>query len=375
MKIKLLIINSSYILQKLILKLISKLLFRKINANNIGKILIFRTGSLGDNLCTLPAINSIRERYQQQKIHILYHSGKTPTLSIINIIDNNIIDKFIDYKNISTKSLIKLLKKEKYSVFVELPQVHATLWSKIRNIFFAKLIGAKYIAKQVIFATHIFPQTQSKYRQFTNVRDVFFDIAKSIGAESRKNVFPLQKTDIDKKIVTNIISDYNLINKNRNIAIVVGAKRSQNMWGIDNFNNVITHFSRKNHNLILIGGNKESLMVKELLSIPNVFDFTGKLTPIQSGLLMQNCILTITNDTGPMHLSYAFGTYTITIFSSRDYPDLWFPPQNLSYVFRNNSIHCHTCFSETCKNNICMKEITPEDVINKAEKVINSNNF
>lgn len=41
---------------------------KKIEAN---KILIFRTGSLGDSVCALPAINSIRRNYPDAKIDIL----------------------------------------------------------------------------------------------------------------------------------------------------------------------------------------------------------------------------------------------------------------------------------------------------------------
>jgi heptosyltransferase-3 len=37
---------------------------------------------------------------------------------------------------------------------------------------------------------------------------------------------------------------------------------------------------------------------------------------------------TISNDTGPMHLSYAVGTPVIALFSSRDFPGIWYPPQD-----------------------------------------------
>jgi heptosyltransferase-2 len=81
---------------------------------------------------------------------------------------------------------------------------------------------------------------------------------------------------------------------------------------------------------------------------------------------MGRCKVVVSNDTGPMHLAYAAGTPVVALFSSRDYPEHWFPPENSgNTTLRLYDVHCSICLSDTCTNNICMKRITPDEVIQK----------
>ncbi len=98
-----------------------------------------------------------------------------------------------------------------------------------------------------------------------------------------------------------------------------------------------------------------------LNKVEGVVSFAGKLTPIQSSVLLSRCFLAISNDTGPMHLSYAVGTPVLGIFSSRDFQQKWFPPKG-NIALRNNLVPCSLCFSEVCADNICMKGISLDAV-------------
>jgi ADP-heptose:LPS heptosyltransferase len=85
------------------------------------------------------------------------------------------------------------------------------------------------------------------------------------------------------------------------------------------------------------------------------------LSPAQSAVLLSKCVIAISNDTGPMHLSYVVKTPVIGIFSSRDFQQKWFPPEG-NMALRNYNVHCSLCFSESCSNNICMQGIPLEEV-------------
>ena len=62
-------------------------------------------------------------------------------------------------------------------------------------------------------------------------------------------------------------------------------------------------------------------------------------------------------------------TPVVAIFSSRDCSVKWYPPNKSSKVFKAESISCSHCFSETCIDNICMKSIKPEHIINYLKEV------
>lgn len=364
------IIKINYFFKNLIIRFLQYILFKKFDNQNIKRILIFRNGSLGDNICAMPSIASIRKKFPKSRIDILYNTGGFKHISIKNLIDNSLINNFINYEKFDFKEVIKITKKIKYELFIELPQTHSKFTSLIRNIVFAKIIGAKYGFGWEITVTKLFSKIQAESGIIKNVRDNFAEILTKNNIPVDKENYPFEIKKEDIELINNILVRYNLGNINKNIAVISGAKRKQNRWNIEYFREVINFFTKKGFNIILIGGKNDKKRSEIFNKIKGVYDFSGKLNPVQSGLLIKNCKITISNDTGPMHLSYAFGTFTVAIFSSRDYPNLWYPPKSKSIVLRNNNIFCNTCFSETCENNICMENIKPAAVINAVMKII-----
>jgi heptosyltransferase-3 len=153
------------------------------------------------------------------------------------------------------------------------------------------------------------------------------------------------------------------------IAVVVGAKRPQNRWPIGYFKQVVEHITNR-YQVVLAGSQEDNELVRPLMDIRQVINACGRLTPMESAALLSLCTLTISNDTGPMHLSYGVGTPTIALFSSRDLPGKWYPPLDRNVFFRTPDVPCQACFSETCNNNICMQAISPEQVIAEAENLL-----
>lgn len=338
----------------------------------MNKILIFRTGSIGDNVCALPAIYSIINNFSKAEVHILYHAGGNSLVSIEKLINPKPIARFINYSETSIKYLHNKLKKERYDLWIEIPQVHVPLLSQLRNMVFVRSLGIKRAFGWQITSNRVFPRAQEKSIQFQSVRNYFL---KSL-EEHQLVTYPdnyslLNISTIDKQLVKEKLTKQGVFNFDKLIAIVVGAKRPQNRWPIEYFNTLIEKLNNKGYIALIIGGKEDQSLVSKLNKNLRIINFTGKLTPVQSAAAFSYCRLTITNDTGPMHLSYAAGTFTIVMFSSRDYPELWYPPKHLGTVFRNDEVFCSACFSETCENNICMQGIQPSIVYQKAMDYLN----
>ena len=173
----------------------------------------------------------------------------------------------------------------------------------------------------------------------------------------------------DHEAVDNLYQQVAVTNK-PSIAVVVGAKRPQNRWPLQYFSEVIESFQNQ-YNILLVGGNDDLPLTNDLQKGASIFNFCGKLSPLQSGLLLKKCILVVSNDTGPMHLAYAVGTPLIAIFSSRDFPGKWFPPEApQNHVYRSYDVSCSLCLSETCSNNICMQRIKPSLIINRMKAML-----
>lgn len=376
--LKIKIVRVHYNFLNSLLSLIQKILFRKIQDNKkseIKKILIFRNGSFGDTICALPAINSIKKNFPDAKIDIMTNSGGKTLVSIENILDSSLMHEFINYLGTSKKILMKKIKEKKYDLFIELPQDQATFVSQIRNMIIVRFIfKIQYAFGWEIGATRLFKKEQEKYFTFKDERKRLLNILEKNSLTSYKQKFPLNISEKDIQVVTDLIKKHNLSDKSNNLALVVGAKRHSNRWPIEYFRELALYFSTKGFNIIIIGGEEDQVLAQHLLSIANTYDFTGKLTPMQSAVMLQSCRQTVSNDTGPMHLSYAVETPVVAIFSARDYPNKWFPPEE-NIVLRDDDIECSVCFTETCLDNQCMKSISVETVIKSMEDLLRVDSY
>jgi len=280
---------------------------------------------------------------------------------------------FINYQDMNKKILVKKIKNNHYDLFIELPQDQARYFSQLRNIFVVKFIfKIQHAFGWEIGATKLFKTEQEKYFTFKDERKRLLNIIEKNNLKSSYQEFSLNITKQDNNIVLEFINEYNLLDKNKNIAFIVGSKRLSNRWPIEYFKKVALYFSTKGFNIIIIGGNEDKFLAEQLSDISNIYDFTGMLTPMQSGVMLKYCIQTLSNDTGPMHLSYAVDTSVVAIFSARDYPNKWFPPKG-NIVLRDNNIECSVCFTETCTDNRCMKSISAEVVIESLENLLQQN--
>jgi lipopolysaccharide heptosyltransferase II len=360
------IILCHYWVQNFILDAIKRILFDNQKILNSKNILIFRTGSMGDSICALPTIYSIRKNFPLAKIDILTNASTNNLVSIGNLIDRSLVNEIISYTKDRANHLIRRLRKGNYDLFIQLPHNWASLRRQTRDIFFAKAIGANSAFGWQIAATRFLAIWQERLIEFESERDRLMHILERNGLKNYGLKFPLGINDAHKSKVNQLIIEQGLTDKGKNIAMVVGAKRPQNRWPIENFAEVLKNLTCSGKNIFLVGG-KDDIELAKKIEGENVFNYCGILEPLETAELFKYCSLTISNDTGPMHLSYAVGTPVIAIFSGRDYPDKWFPPKDQkNIVIRNSTGTCKSCFNVPC-DNLCLKQIIPGDVLKKIE--------
>lgn len=370
------IVNLHYKLINLILALLFKLLFKSVNeVEVIKKILIFRTGSIGDNICAFPAISAVKENFPNSTIDILTNTGKKNLVAIDKLIDKNNFNSIINYEEISKKELFKTLKQNKYDLFIELTQVDSYPSRLIRNMLIIRLVGIKYAFKWRYAISYIFPKFQEKNIIFKNETSRLLANFKKEGLEIKKTNYPFAIDNNIELKITSFLQEKNIVNKNKNIGIAIGSKLERNKWSIENFIKLSEHFVNKGYNVLIFGGKDDYENAKKISKLQNIFNFCGKFSPLESLQTMKFCKLMISNDTGPLHMAYSVGTPVIGLYSSREYPGKWFPPEdNGNFAFRTKNVECSICWqkgvNKQCNNNICMQQIVPENVIEKAEEIL-----
>jgi ADP-heptose:LPS heptosyltransferase len=148
------------------------------------------------------------------------------------------------------------------------------------------------------------------------------------------------------------------------LAMVPGAKRPANTWPKENFEQLVAQFAPQLQVVLCGGENEKQLAASIKGDHDHVWNACGAFTPVQTAVFFGQCNLVITNDTGPLHLAYAAGTPSISIFSNRDYANRWFPPQDgINKIFRAADIDCAPCFLEECPyENKCLRAVEVKTV-------------
>jgi len=105
-----------------------------------------------------------------------------------------------------------------------------------------------------------------------------------------------------------------------------------------------------------------------------ILNLAGKTSLRELISLISECDVFVTNDSGPLHISYAVGTPMVAIFGSTD-PEVTGPPSSIignSNLVVTNKFSCSPCFERTCRNNDlrCMYAISSDDVYLGIKKVL-----
>lgn len=365
-------ISALYIaIQNAILQFLNRLIYSKKNSHP-NRILIFRTGSLGDSICATPALATIRKHFPGAQITLLTNAGSKNLVNPVNVISKNLYDDVIDYLDIRPFELYKILRKRKFDYIIQLPQVDASFFSLIRDLFFFRFIASEGWGWKVSRAL-LFKKVLERNVAYPSESERLINLAKENGIEPAENKFYLNISNDDKQKVEEYFLQ-NGIQGKKIIAVAVGANSVKNRWPINYFEEVIHHFHHK-YPILLTGGKDDIELVSRFNGMDQVYNTCGMFTPMQSALLIKKAAVALCNDTGPLHLSYAVGTPVVGLFASRDFYGKWFPPDNsINRTFRTPDIACSLCFFNACSNNICMQAIKPSDVISAVEELANITN-
>ena len=134
--------------------------------------------------------------------------------------------------------------------------------------------------------------------------------------------------------------------------IVDGLLLYTNLTGL-----IVVSFSR-----VMTGSEKEAPLAESIASqISGARSIAGRLPLRSFAALIEKLDLFITNDTGPMHLSFAMETPTVALFSPTD-PYLCGPYQCENAVAIKKRRACTPCLKKKCRLPFCMEQISPHEV-------------
>ncbi len=300
-------------------------------------VLIFRRGSIGDAVVSVPALNEIARRHPNAQRWILTNLPVMETAAALQTVLKN-------------STLVH--------GFISLPPGGgglASLWAVIRRIqalgpdrliYLSEPSGFSARIKEWLFfrlcGIHdmdgIYPA--GGFGTYRQVADGLWEaessrLLRAIGAESAIPDWTFPFLDSERAEAASHIAGWP--GRSRYILFSLGAKLPDKDWGDANWTRVLAALSQSapDLGLLAIGAADESARTRRVLAAWRgpTLDLCGRTPPRISALVGEGAVFYLGHDSGPMHLAALVGTPCIAVFSARAKPGVWFPRGQRNRIF------------------------------------------
>ena len=308
-KIKIFYVKFLVFYRLMFIKIIRHIIFKKHDYKKSTKILINRDGAFGDSIVAIPSISVIRQNFPSAQIDLLTFSDHGITFSDIELKDNLVNNILVKNKKNRFITLTNL-KKNKYDLFIQLPQ-NLGLYKSLRNMIVVRFfIGIKSAFGWDSGRIKSFIKTQKKYLTIPTETQRLLNNLKTEGLMG-KTSYPIEIKIPHEKTVIDLLK--------RKVAVfIIGGKLKIKKWPLKNWVN-LANLIGEDYEIIIIGGPSEIEEAKYIKSrTKNSYNFCNKFSISELFFVFKNSQIAISNDTGAMHLCDATGTIVIGLFSTKE---------------------------------------------------------
>lgn len=318
-----------------------------------NKILVIRLSSLGDILLTTPAIRALKQKYPAAQIDFVIKNQYKDALFYNPNISNLII-----YEKDKVEQLKYEVRSTKYDLVIDLQNNFRSrklingLKAKVRR--FKKPSIKKFLL--VWFKINLLKDLKTIPQRYADTAEVRID-------GERLELFLPQN------------SANQLENGIKYIGFCPGSKHFTKRWLPEYFIRLGNELVKCEFKIVLFGGKSDRELCNEISQqIFGSINLQNEDQLLLTAAEMKKCKLIITNDSGLMHTASASGVPLISIFGSTVREFGFIPTGSQNLILENNSLSCRPCShigKSSCpkKHFKCMKEITPEFVLNQLQNV------
>lgn len=325
-----------------------------------SRFLIVTTTGLGDTLWGTPAIRALRQSFPESEIAVL-----TSGLGEQVLEHNKHIDELFVLGPSIFFSLLRLfspLRKKNFDAILVFHTSQRLLLPFCALLEPEHLIGTEGLHKDLDF---LLTQKLKQKRQHEIERRL--DIVRVLDVHVSDYFLEMTTRKEEEQIVKRFLEGHGIPSHIPLIGLHPGAKNLFKQWPKECFVEVGRRLTQHLGCQILVSGDEsEALLILDIASkIPGAIPVAGELNLSCFTALLKKMALFITNDTGPMHLSYAAKTPTVAIFGPTD-PALCGPFHVQNATVLSAKPTCTPCLKKKCAEPFCLLQIGPDAVYDAA---------
>ncbi len=333
------------------------------------KILVINLMHIGDLLLVTPVLRTLRMNFPDAHIELLADKKLGDLVRYNKNLDDCIlIDKKGDDDRLPNfLKVIGGIREKNFDLVINLHRNE-------RASALAAFSGAKRIVGYSkpgfsLFFDRVLPNLKAVKHQIHSHFDV---LRKAVGIE-RIDDGGLEmwiEPSIEQKMTARIISEFG---DAKVIAFNIGASWLTKRWLDDYFAECADRLIERGFGIAFLGGSMDVEIVNQCVAKMKRRDsarlkiFTGQLSLAEVAGVLDNCVLFLTTDSGPMHIGVARNIPIVTMFGSSPVPGFY--PYDAKDVLIKTPEPCHPCGKHVCPksgvdNMACMKKI-PVDIVMK----------
>jgi lipopolysaccharide heptosyltransferase I len=366
---------------------------------DFGKILLIKLSAVGDVVHTIPVLNKLRRRYPAARLDWLVTPSIGELLTNHPAINNVIaferkewstpwkLTPFINYARLASQ-----LRNTGYDLVID-------MHGQFRTAIFALATGAPVRIGFDRPRSSVWDASPRKFPEETRKHawqgaregswlvythhipvpsldvhavDRYLSVGRLLGLDDGPADFSFPIPEEAAKRIDALIDDHGA--EGKKLAVLApGTVWETKQWRRDGFAEVARYFLQQGFAVILIGAGRERAACDEVARLaPGAVNLAGETTLTELAALMRRSTISITNDSGPMHLAVAVDRPVVSIFGPTD--PIWIGPYGRAGAVLQTKLSCSPCYlrqlSRCPNNHACMRDISAQDVIERVERVL-----
>ncbi|MGA3308106.1 MAG: glycosyltransferase family 9 protein [Xanthobacteraceae bacterium] len=303
--------------------------------------MVFRIGSIGDFLISLPCLHLLRKTYPNDEVALLVNEPVTdrevPAEGVLK--GSGLVDQFIKYpigiRNPRRLNELKtIIQRFAPNTLVYLAPSRR-FGSNMRDyVFFRwgcgipRIVGLPlnpmFMEPRRPATGHILWESEAVRlgRQIASIGGIDFTLRENWGLNLSAAEIAEANHILDSRVYCNGQASRRLV------GLSIGTKQNINDWGDDNWETVLRAVGKLQlGTLVLLGATHDRERSEKLAQAwPGAaVNLCGMIAPRISAAVLRRIDLLLCHDSGPMHLAAAAGTRCVAVFSRRNPPGRWFP--------------------------------------------------
>lgn len=331
---------------------------------SVKRVLIVHQGAIGDFILSLPAIASLRERYQKAHFEI---AGFKETLSLAH--GRYYADKIIsiDGKEWAMLYMERPIFSQSLVDYLSMFDLGIIFTASPKPIFVENLRRA---GLQHFLQIRTLPSNGEQI----HITDYILSSLNRMGLKTSSMYPKLYLTKSDRLFAERFLKEVGIDGDKTLIAIHPGSGGKKKVWMPERFVRLAYKISRKLETtfLIISGPADECFVETILLNISPLDPILIKNLPLPHvASILERCQIYIGNDSGITHIATSLAVPTIAIYGPTD-PKIW-GPRGPRVSILATDIACSPCTKEilySCNSSVCLTAVSVDYVVGKALELL-----